>query len=305
MTNYINDIKGLRLLRGIRQENMLEEKNRSQFSKIEHGKLSIRFDDFIEMATSLGLTAEELIVYTTSNEPQEQLLILFRECAKDLTDNKKKQKFLKLFEPIQKKQDSDLSRIEYNFKYSVKAVFSTYWAEIKAIPHDKISILFEHLITNDYFSQYDYMLALNLSKYFSKQQMKTIITKMIPLKNMTARNALCQQYANLLLTNAISFFIYEKEYKLALKYIYMAQKELCYTDSYYLHLNLLYHKNLALSLYKNETKYITETRKVIQIIESIGDSTTADVLTNELDHFVYHPNDFIDKEKGFEMSANT
>lgn len=305
MNSYGKSLKEIRELRRLSQDELLAGKNRATVSRLESGHTDIKLPTLEVICDSLGITVSEFVSLSDSKNQMNKLLILYRECTHDLTNLELKENFLNHFSQLNLKKDDELTRIEYNFKYSVRSVFSTYWKEIQPLTDKDVKKLYKHLLNSDFFGQYDYMLALNIAKHFTSKQMQSVIDSMYPLKEQSSRNDLTKQYADLLVTNAISRFIYNKEYDIAFNYIGIAQNYISISHSYYLHLNLLYLKNLVLSLQHNDSRYIDKAREVIRIIHDIGDIATAKTFEDELNNLIFIPDYYTKTNTVAETPAST
>ncbi|MEI5992400.1 hypothetical protein A5881_003956 [Enterococcus termitis] len=305
MNNYGKTLKYIREGRKISQSKMLKSRDRSQYSRIENDKSILKVETLEYLCEKLGVSLAEFVSLNHANDFLDSMVLKFRECAREPNNLEKKQSFLESFKIIDDKSVIDLSRMEYNFKYTVRAVLPFYWKDMKPLTQTEVDHLYEHLIGSSFFGQYDYMLAMNIAKLLNKEQMARLADIMYPVQHYATRNDLTKQYSNLLITNAISYFIFEEDYPLALEYVEKAQKNLALHDSYYLHLNLLFHKNLTLSLLKKETKYIEKTREIIRIIHDIGDLNTAKVLETELNNLIHFPNYYTQTKQISEVTAST
>lgn len=57
-----------------------------------------------------------------------------------------------------------------------------------------------------------------------------------------------------------------------------------FSADYYLRLNILYHKNVALRFLKSDTLYIERAREIIKIMYAISDPQTAEQFETALNH---------------------
>lgn len=297
-------LRELRELKNISQSKMLVGLDRSQYSRIETGATDLKIKTLETICNRLGISLMEYIALDNSNNKIEQLVLEFRACTRHKDDFELKEHFLEKFFQLYNQPKIDLTLIEYNFTLSVRSILSVYWKEIPALLENEKKEIFDYLITANFYGQYDYMLAVNTLKHFDINQIEQIIDKMYPLDMLERRNELTKQYSHLLLTNAITAFIYDQKYKVALKYVKKAQSLIEIKDSYYLHLTLLYLKNLSLSFIENQTKYIEKTRAVIRIIHDIGDITTANQLEKELDTLHQFPDYYKKTNQIEEMPAS-
>lgn len=298
-------MKFLRERNDLSQSDMLLGIDRSQYSRIETGKAELTLKLLDKICTRFGITLNEYMSLDYSNSQIEDLVIEFRNCGRNLDDLDKKELFLDKITPLLNTEQKNLKRIEINFIYSVRSILSTYWKEIPELTLEEKQEIFDYLIHTKFYSQYDYMLALNTMKHYDSEQVISLVDRMYPLEMYKKRNDLTKQYSHLLLTNAVTALIYNQEYKLALNYLEKAQEQIKIKDSYYLHLNLLYLKNLTLYLITNQTKYIVKARDVIRIIHDIGDITTAKQLESELDTLCHFPNYYKETNQVVEMPAST
>lgn len=298
-------MRELRERNNIPQNKMLLGVDRSQYSRIETGKAELNFKTLNKICDRFGLTLKEYIALDDSTNHIDELLTEFRDCSRHMNNTEKKEQFLDRVTPLLNTPKIKLTRIEINFLFAIRSIMSTYWKEIPELTQEEKQEILDYLVNSKFYSQYDYMLALNTLKHYDTKEIVQVINKMSPLEFFDKRNELTKQYSHLLLTNAITAFIYDQEYNLALEYVEKAHSFIELKDSYYLHLTLLYLKNLSLSFIKNNTKYIEKTRAVIRIIHDIGDIALAKQLEDELDTLHHFPDYYKKRKQVVEMPAST
>lgn len=287
---FSNTLKFMREKRNIPQNKMLSSKDSSQYSRIESGKAQLKLNTLYELTKSLGVTLTEFIQFSNIDNDSIQFTKEINYCIDNPDLEYEKQQLLIKYKKLDQTHINLMTLENIAFYYTIKSMLSPYWKEVTAPTAEEIEKIFQQLINKNFYSQYDYMLALNLIPYFNKLQLDTIANRMYPLEYPEKRTEKTKIYSNLLITNIISSLTYELDYKSALKYVEIAQANSSLRDNYYFHLNILYHKNILLRFLENDTKYIEKAREVIQIMMDIGDKKTAKQFLEELNNLNTDPN---------------
>ncbi|MGM0220153.1 helix-turn-helix domain-containing protein [Enterococcus sp. AZ126] len=286
---FSKSLKFIREKRHIPQNKMLLAKDSSQYSRIENGKASLKVDTLVELVERLGLSINEFVQFSSIDTESQKLSKEINFCIDNPDLEYQKQELIKKYKQFEKlpKKQKTLEKTAYYF--AIKCMLSRYWKEIPSPTNDEITQVFNTLINSDFYGQFDYLLAVNMIPYFNKLQIDTITTRMYPLEFPEKRTDQIKNYADLLIVNAISLRTYAMDYQTAYNYVLLAQKHTKIKENYYLHLNLLYHKNNLLRFIEKDTKYIEKARKVIQTIADIGDKKTADTFLEELNKLTEDP----------------
>ena len=286
---FFKTLKFMREKRNIPQNKMLNSKDSSQYSRIESGKAQLKLSTLLELTKKLGVSLTEFIQFSNVDQHSYQFAKEINYCIDNPDLTYEKQQLLIKYKQLDQTHLSQMTLEDIAYYYTIKAMLSIHWNEVKAPTTEEIENIFQQLIEKDFYSQYDYMLALNLIPYFKKIQIDTIAARMYPLEYPDKRTEKTKNYSSLLITNIISCLTYEMDYEAALKYVNIAQETSNLRDNYYFHLNILYHKNILLRFLENDTKYIEKAREVIQIMIDIGDKKTAKQFLDELNNLNTNP----------------
>lgn len=285
--NLFESISFIRKKMNISQENMLPDTPHSTYSRIESGKRQIKLTTIKQIAQRFNMNLKELLEFSNVDTKYEQFNILLRECM--ATPNKelsKKQLLTHFYLP---KNLKDMNDLELTFFYSIKGNLAPEWEEIGLLTEEETSFIINRLKQKSFFTQKDYQIAMNIINSITIQQSIELIDLMYPVYLPERRPDTLKRYANHMITNIITASIYELDYKTALKYVELAEKTMDFSADYYLRLNILYHKNVALRFLKSDTLYIERAREIIKIMYAISDPQTAEQFETELNHITEDP----------------
>lgn len=286
---FSKTLKYIREKKGISQNKMLDDKDASQYSRIEGGKSQLRISTLIELSERLGLTLNEFIKYSFVDKKSIELSQKMNYSIDNPDSEYHKFKLIKEYKKLDKLNKKLMTYKDFAYYYAIKSTFSRLWKDIEPPSTDEIDHIYHMLVNSEFYGQFDYLLAINIITFFNTEQIDNLITRMFPVRNPDKKTDVTLNYANLLITNVISLAMYEMDYEAALRYVTLALNNNRIRDNYYFHLNTLYHKNMILRFLENDTKYIEKAREIIQIIYDIGDTSTADQFLEELNTLNTNP----------------
>ncbi|MEI5992448.1 hypothetical protein A5881_004004 [Enterococcus termitis] len=291
MDNYTDALKFLRTENNLKQKEMIigSQNDNSLYSRLETGKLKIKIEHIEQICDHLDLAPSEFMAFAKIDTDFLEYKDRLNKAINRHTDVLVKEMVLKDYYRLKNINPDQVSMKELAFLYTYKNNLHKLWYEVDKITPEDTNFIVKKLSEKNFFTMYDYILALNTINYMDRKQADTIVKLMIPIKYKEQRTMQTKKYANVLITNIISFEIYQMEYEQALEYIELAEKQDPTFQSYYFRFDIQYHKNLALYFLKKDTKYIDTARKLISSIEEIQDIETAKIYKIQLNHLVDNP----------------
>lgn len=262
--------------------------DRTAYSRIESGERPLKISDLREILKSMSIDTGEFFSITSFNEEQQDIRLLFYHCGNNLSDITSKNQLLLYYEKINAKENKTL--LELSNYIGIKNFFHQHWEEIEPLSQDDIFIAYEYLTESNYFFQIHYILMTNIIAYLSKRQGEILIKKGFPIKDLNTRNYETRKFAYNTLISFITSRLYDDDFEGALKYIEIGklQEQSSYNYSY--RLNLQYLDNLTKYLSSGDHKYFDEVVKYIDMLESIGDTSHAKDVSEELKALSYYRN---------------
>ncbi|MGX7203062.1 hypothetical protein BCR22_12025 [Enterococcus plantarum] len=291
MNNYTDTLKFLRNVNNLKQKEMIigKETDNSLYSRLETGKLKIKIEHIEQVCDHLDIAPSEFMAFAEIDTEFLQYKEKLNKAINRHTDIIIKENVLEDYNRLNNQDIKKLTMKDLAFLFTYKNNLYKLWYEVEKINSDDIKVIVNRLSNKQFYSMYDYILALNTINYMNNHQADNIIKLMTPLQYKDQRSIQTKKYANVLLTNIISFKIYQMDYEKALEYVKLAEDQDPTFQSYYFRFDIQYHKNLALYLQKKDTKYIDIARNLISSIEEIQDIQTAKIFKQELNHLVDNP----------------
>lgn len=282
-------IRLIRQKKRLKQYNLLPLKHKSQSAKVEKNNIVFTIDILKEICTNLGLTLTEFIHITESDSQEEELLYKYRFAIKYLDREPEKKEFLNEFQTLYSKKENELSFNEFRLLFTIRATLSLYWEEIPKLTKIEITTMYNILVKQDFFSQYDYMVLCNASTLFTFTQLKNLVKKGYPVYLNNKRNHTTKNYANMFMMNVISICIYQQEYKKGLFYIDMLVRHSDRHRDYYTQINILYLKHICIGFLENDYKSFTRAFSLLDTLREIGDHNASAHLEKELNTLMKNP----------------
>lgn len=286
-----DSLKFFRNHRNFSQQEMPLE-DRSKYSRLENGKTKVSEDLFAPLSDKLSITVTELLLFADLDTELNKFQKLIKKGIQTPHDSKIENKIIEHYNRLKKIRKKNSK--EMAMYYAIVVPFSKIYSQIEPITKDNITDTFLHLINQTFYGQYDYLLAFNMSLYFSSDQLHTLVQIMFPITNRNQRTIETITYANNLLSNILTVQIYNLEYKKVIEYAKKFESNELILSDYYYRIHFNYSKYLALYLSKREEKYREEIFKYIGIFEGLGDQLTAGLLTNEVKNLESNPRYYLD-----------
>lgn len=288
----LNLLKKIRTTKRIKQADMMDSKeNASKYSRIENGSTSLKLDQLEDFINTLEMSPDEFfhMAYT------ENSLAKFKfDLRNDIRSNASKVTegyYIKKYFP----KHSDIKRmtkLELCYYCIIKNHFFTLRPDIDGMTDEEVRYVLSILRNNHYQLFYDYTIALNAMKFMNGEQIDKLIDAMVPIEDRDIRTPDLINTAFNLLTNAISYNIYNLNYRKASYYVAQAETLVNYTTGYYSKINLEYSKCMVNNFLFKDSTYIQKARNVIQTTRDIGDHFTANEMEKELNILINHPNHY-------------
>lgn len=285
----------LRELKNKKKSSITLGKTRSTYSRIEDGIITTSFSDFEKFAESLDLTLDEMIHFIAVDQDYKQFSEIINRCINTPNDFKAKSALLNYYND-QPDLEKDSKREIYIY-LAITTTFFGEWKEVTPITTYSVKKILDKLLMEYFYTEYDYLIAVHLCRCLNTDDLELLIKRMYPLTHLNQRNEQTIKFANLLVTNAISIYIYTMEYELAYELILLAEKKMHIQKNYYAKILLLFNKNIVLRFLEHDTKYIEKAQHVIEIVNDIGDDSLAQAFKVELNNLMDSPDYYSNKVK--------
>lgn len=282
--SYIKSLKKLRTAKRIKQKDMIPESTtHSAYTKIENGTNGLRLEQLEKMFEILEVSPEEFFHMSYYDSGVDKVLRLLKKSARNPKDSKLENELLKQYYPSNISiQQMKKEQLVYYVVF--KNEFSTRRDDISKLSPEEVNYVCSLITNTSYYTQYDYTIALNSLKHMNETQIDQIISLMFPLEDIEERIPFVINSAFCILTNAITYFIYNMNYKKAWYYIELADTMVQKTTGYYSKINLEYNKCVVKRFLEKDIKYIEQARYIIKVTRAIGDELTAKALEQELNN---------------------
>jgi len=284
---YLKTIKLFRIEKNIKISQMKINNSRLAYSRIEHKQTKLKFNDFIQIINTLEVTPSEFFKFSSYDDSFEKFKILINQCIADTDNlNLKNELLTHYYNPknIHKKR-----KVELYYLVAICGNLQEKYEEVSSLNSNEINYIFNKIVTQSFFTEYDYLIGMNITTLLDEKMLDKLVSCMFPIKYKNKRNDLLIKYASLLLLNITSSCIYNQNYKKALFYLNVLKEELKLHDNYYLRLSALYHESIALHFINQDTVYIENARNVIKLIREIGDIQLSRVFEKELNNIIKNP----------------
>lgn len=264
----------------------------SNYSRIEAGKAKVSEEHMKPFANKLSVSVSELILYsgfdTDIKEFQNDINTALKQPDNTLLRKKIMDRYQKLAK-IPGKNNMQLAMY-----YTIIVNFSNIYSEIPELTEKEILSTFLHLIQLDYYTQFDYLLALNMTFFYSSDQLLSISKTMFPLEDPDKRPVDTIKYANSLMINIITMQIYNMDYSAVIQYIDLAKKQKLAMENHYYRFLMQYYKHLAKYLQdRNEADFL-KIKQYLNIIEDLYDPDTYQAFKSEQQNLTNNPRYYLD-----------
>lgn len=138
---------------------------------------------------------------------------------------------------------------------------------------------------------------MNMVSLLSGEMLDIMVSKLYPISFKEQRDSNIIRYFSLTLLNIVSFSIYNLNYKKALYYLNILEKEVNIQENYYLNISILYHKNIVLRFVEKDTLYIEKAREIIKMVRELGDLPLAEAFETELNELAEDPTHYLNNNK--------
>lgn len=292
--NYLNTLKKIRLGRGIKNKDVLQNaRSHSTYSKIEGGSTELKMNMLVELLQTFEVSMEEFVQMNEYNVGVTYFMPTLRQACREPKNEELKQILLSKFYPSTD-NIKDMNRIEILYYCSIKNYFADYWPEITHMKKYEIVHIVSLLNNKEFYGQYDYTILLNSMAYMTESQIDLLMQSLFPIKNIEQRTPLIINTGFSILTNTITKNIYVLDYKKAWKYVLLAEKLIPYTTGYFPKMNLEYSKYIILRFLERDTIYIEKARQIIGTVRAIGDELTAKKMEEELNNLTEKADFYLD-----------
>lgn len=270
---------------GLSQEEVFPDKPRSMYTKIESEKQQLRVKDIQEISARYEISISEFFtVYGQFDEDSVWAGIINSTFDNSVSPEQKKEnkeKIIDYFNQIKGKKHKSINELRYY--YGIKNMFSKLWEEIDPYTEEDLNFAFDYLSTRKYHGYSHYTILMNISTHLKDDKLSEITNIMYPVKYFEYRDHKTRNTTSTIFLNMITAKLYSKEYKKAQEYIDRAHLMDKQNMNYYLKLSLLYLQNLLNYLLTNEIKYYSEIINFVKLVESIGDTQTANQIKEEIE----------------------
>ncbi|WP_429951654.1 helix-turn-helix domain-containing protein [Enterococcus sp. AZ101] len=282
--SYIKALKKLREAKQIKQKDMIPESNtHSAYSKIENGTNGLRLEQLENMFEVLEISPEEFFHMSYHDFGVDKVLRSIKKSIRNPHDTNLEKELLSNYYPVGISIEN-MKKTQLVYYVVLKNEFSTRRSDIPKLTPDEVNYICSLIHNTTYYTQYDYTIAMNSLKYMNEKQIDHIIDCMFPLQDIEERLPFVINTAFCILTNAITYFIYNMNYKKAWSYIEIADTLVQNTTGYYSKINLEYSKCVVKRFLEKDIKYIEQARYIIKVTRAIGDELTANALEEELNN---------------------
>ena len=295
---YIKYHEALKQIRQAKNKKISEiniGKSRFVYSRIENGNTKINLEDLSQILDNLDLSFNEYIMFANYEDPLPEYRRLLNQCISS-PDNSfyKSELIAKYYSPNNIKKKTKLERL---FLIGIVGNFSSRWDEVKQLNPNEIIYIFEKLVNQSFYSEYDYLTAINLIPMLSIDMLDSLVSALYPIQFKEQREPELIQKFYLMIMNIVSFSIYNLDYKKALYYIKLVENDINVEENYYLKISILYHKNIVLRFIKKDTFYIEKARQVIKLVYDLGDDSLAQAYEKELNELMEDPSHYLNNFK--------
>lgn len=278
---------------GFAQKEILTDLDPSVYSRIENGKQELKITDLKKIMNTLSLLPEEVFTLAPLDLEQRIFKKLYSYCAQNIQDKAAKQDLVNYYIELSSKNKNLRELSNY---FAIKSYFSQLWDEIDGVSQEELEHIYFLLSNKKYYQHYDYIIIRNAMKFFEKEKADALIQRIF-LPETKPKTVINDSFYYILL-NAITSRVYEKEYTLARKYIYLAKKNDKEGKDFHYQTHLKYLENLLDYITIGDYQYIQRIHEYIHLLKDIGDTILAGqisidvklVLDNEKRHI--DKNDF-------------
>ncbi|MBO0422731.1 helix-turn-helix domain-containing protein [Enterococcus plantarum] len=293
--NYNQALKQIRKAKKTKISEISIGKSRYSYSRIEKGDTKINLEDLTQILDNLEISFNEYLMFANYGDPLPEYRRLLNRCVSSPDNSFYKSELLaKYYIPKNIKQKNKLERL---FLVGIVGNFSSRWEEVKPLTSDKIIYIFDKLINQSFYSEYDYLIAINLIPMLSIDMLDSLVNALYPIQYKEQRETDLIQKFYLMIMNIVSFAIYNLDYKKALYYINLIENDINVEENYYLKISILYHKNVVLRFLKKDTFYIEKARQVIKLVYDLGDNSLAQAYEKELNELIEDPSYYLNNFK--------
>lgn len=262
------------------QDQVIPDKPRSIYAKIESGKQPIRLKDIEIISENYGMSINEFFAIYNHYDDNNQIANKLKELFQKTETPEIKNDIITQYKKLSEKKDKTAN--ELRTYIAIKRAVAPKWTEISPISNSDLDLVFSFLNDKIFYGYYHYSLLLNVSIILDDERLKTLIKKMYPIQHFELRDSETKNYASNVFLNIITAKLYKKEYKNALEYIEQAEKIDPANMNYYFRFSLQYLKNLTLYIKTRNPNYYQKIYTFISLVYDIGDLDTANKLEEEV-----------------------
>lgn len=284
--DYANTLKQLREYKELKIKDIELGKSRMAYSRIENKQAKLNTQDLDSILNQMDITLEEFVILKNKNSKFTTFKKEINNYLKiETNENKKKEIISKYYNPY---NITEKNKEELTIFFILTLIFKDD-KNIKKIHPETINTIFNRLIKQPYYSEFDYRISAHIVNLISEKQLDKLANRIFPVMYKENRNKDTIKSANNFIINLSSLLIYNQNYKKSLYYLELLEKDILIQDNYYTHLDITFHKNLALYLLTKDTIYIEKIRHLIRLIEDLNDKVLAKTYEKELNNLTKDP----------------
>ncbi len=273
------------------QKEILTNFDPSVYSRIENGKQELKITDLKKIINVLSLLPEEVFAMAPLDIEQQEFKTLYLYCVQNLQDEIAKQELVNYFKELSNKNKNLRELSNY---FAIQCYFSQLWDEIDEVKLEELENIYSLMSGKKDYQHYDYIIIRNAMKFLKKEKADVLIQKIF-LTEVQQTIKVNDSFYYILL-NAITSRIYEKEYYLARKYIYLAKKNDKERKDFHYQTHLKYLENLLDYVTIGDYQYIQRIQEYIHLLKDIGDIDLADQISTDVKLVLAGMDEHIDKK---------
>ncbi|WP_375179493.1 helix-turn-helix domain-containing protein [Enterococcus rotai] len=234
MMKYNDSLKLIRQFKKKKINEMNIGKSRLAYSRIEKGETKINLNDLKIILENLEITPDKLIKFTGFDTEYELFKKLLNKCISNPDNQELKNELLRNY--YNPKNIPRKNKKELYYLIGITANFRGLYNEIKDISSDEIIYIFQKLINQEFFTEYDYLISMNFITLLSEDMIDQLANKLYPISLKERRNENLIRYSSLMIINIASKSIYNLNYRKAIYYTNLLEENTTVQENYYLHL---------------------------------------------------------------------
>lgn len=267
------------------QKEVLPELDPSVYSRIENGKQDLKLTDLITIMDTLSLTPEEIFLNAPLDKEQHNYKTLFYYCSRNINNPNTKQILINYYKTLSAKHKNLRELSNY---LAIKCYFAQFWKEIDTLSPEELNDTYCLLLNKNYYQHYDYVIILNIIRFFDKKQTDRIMSKIFRFrkrnKGVTSSSILFQH----IILNVLTVRIHEKDYRGARKYANLGKKQAKTQQNFDFQANLKYLENLLDYITTGDYNYMKRIQGYISLLKDSGYTTYAEQLEVEVEMVIHN-----------------